>query len=138
VIREVEDLLGFFGNLELGDIAGMGDQLSNASIDLEQGRLVESKSGAFDARSATYGAIQDVVWQLVDEANANPRNSKIPLRLLSVFANARNMIEGNDIAKGESYLYSALKDWSASIPEPMLPVLSILLVIDLLRKRRRR
>ena len=46
----------------------------------------------------------------------------------------------NDLKPGTKFIrtYSALKDWSASIPEPMLPALSILFAIDLLRKRRRR
>ena len=122
VIREVEELLTYHHHLGLGELEAVAGLIAEARADLDAGRLTDARAKAYQARSSAYGGIQGQVWPLVDQAQSNPRESSIPLRLLSVFSNARSMISGEDAAKGESYFYSAMRDWAVSVPEhPWFP-----------------
>ncbi len=136
VIREVEDLLGFLARLGLGDLAEVASEIARARLDLDAGRVTESKARAYQARSSAYEAIQGLVWPLVDEARRDPRNSQMPLSLVSVFSNAKNMISRADVYKGQAYFYSAMKDWSLSVREP-LPVAAALAVLTGVARFRR-
>jgi len=136
VIQEVEDIAGFYHRLGLGNLSEIVKQAGDARGYMEQGRLGESRVRSLEARSGAYAALEAAVWPMVDEANANPRESEIPLSLLSVFANARNMMSGQDLAKGQSYLYTAVRDWSSSVPEVIPSMVSIITGLGILSLRK--
>jgi hypothetical protein len=104
------------------------NELALAIEHFEAGRYPESELRAASAAIFGYAGSLEVVWPIVQEGLANPRESLLPVPILNRVYNAKRMFEEGEEAKGRIYLLNALREW-CEISEAHMVVLVTLLPI---------
>jgi len=128
MVEEVQSLLEYCELLGLGPMPEVESDLISAITASGAGSYQDAIEILIDARDRAYAQVMDELGPMIQEGLGNPRSSEIPLNLLRVLSNAEQAFEDGKVVHGETYLFSALRDWSITVPEH-IPVLAIFTLI---------
>ena len=128
MVEEVQSLLEYCELLGLGPMPEVESDLISAITASGAGSYQDAIEILIDARDRAYAQVRDELGPMIQEGLGNPRSSEIPLNLLRVLSNAEQAFEDGKVVHGETYLFSALRDWSITVPEH-IPVLAIFTLI---------
>jgi hypothetical protein len=135
MIQELQSLLEFTELLGLGEFPTVDSNLIMAMESFQAGSYEEARDRLVEARLGAYAQMVDVIRPMVEEGLSDPRNSEIPLGLLRGLSNAELAFRDGKRVHGETYLFSALRDWSATVPEPLAALFVSTLVIVVILNR---
>ncbi len=116
-ISELEALLNYSRIVGLGEVPSIDVALALAAADYREACYGRALEGLLSSRAEAYRWLMDAVWPIVQAGQARPRESRIPVALLSRFTNADKMFSEGKDSLGQMYLYSGLKGWSLSVAE---------------------
>jgi hypothetical protein len=120
MIEEIGSLLDYSSILGLGDLSPVEVKFTSASELYRTGSYFEARGILLNARKQAYSMLTDEVRPMVERGLKDPRNSEIPLNLLRGLSNADLAFRDGKMVHGETYLFSALRDWTATVHEPLL------------------
>jgi hypothetical protein len=136
MIEEIRSLLEYASILGLGDFPSVEVEYKSAYELHRTGSYDEARSILLNVRQRAYSMLTDELRPMIEKGIGDPRNSEIPLNLLRSLSNAELAFRDGRIVHGETYLFSALRDWSSTIDEPALALLlSCLLAIAVGRSK---
>jgi hypothetical protein len=136
MIEEIQSLLDYASMLGLGDLTSVEMEFISASELFRTGSYADARDILLNARQQTYSMLTDELRPMVEKGLKDPRNSEIPLNLLRGLSNADLAFRDGKMVHGETYLFSALRDWTATVHESILALfLSCLMAIVIGRWR---
>jgi hypothetical protein len=131
MVEEVQCLLEYCRWLDLGPMPEIESDLNSAMTAKAAGSYQDAIEILLDARDRAYAHVIDELGPMIQEGLENPRNSEIPLNLLRGLSNAELAFKDGKVVHGETYLFSSLRDWSATVPEPNIISLALSTLIPL-------